>query len=201
MSGPPDRRKGAWGISAAETRAVVDDLRPAGEVLELACGAGWFTRELAHHADVVTAVDASPQMLARNRREVDAPNVRYVAADVFGWEPNAKYDVVFFGFFLSHVPPGVFEAFWRVIRRSLRPGGRVAFVDEDDQARERDDVHISDGVPLARRTLADGRSFDIVKIFWNADELAARLRDLDWNVQVKRISPGLLVGIGVDTRV
>jgi hypothetical protein len=83
----------------------------------------------------------------------------------------------------------------------LRPGGRVAFVDEDDQARERDDVHIRDGVPLARRTLADGRSFDIVKIFWNADELAARLRDLDWNVPVQRISPGLLVGVGVDTRV
>src|SRR3954447_7869501 len=137
--------------------ALVDELRPTGEVLELACGPGRFTRELARHARSVTAVDASTQMLARNATEVAQPNVRYVLADVFAWEPDATYDVVFFGFFLSHVPLGVFDSFWQRVRACLRKGGRVAFVDEDDRAVDRDDVRVLDDVPVARRTLRDGR--------------------------------------------
>src|SRR5689334_17002668 len=63
-------------------RSVIDELRPIGHVLELACGPGCFTRELARHAASVTAVDASPQMLARNASEVALSNVRYVKADI-----------------------------------------------------------------------------------------------------------------------
>jgi demethylmenaquinone methyltransferase/2-methoxy-6-polyprenyl-1,4-benzoquinol methylase len=199
---PADRGTGASEstISPRECRSLVDELRPVGEVLELACGPGGFTRELARHARSVTAIDASPQMLARNRLEVGAPNVRYVEADLFAWEPDTPYDVVFFGFFLSHVPPAAFESFWEVVRASLRAGGRVAFVDEDDRAAERDEVQLLEGVPMARRRLGDGREFDIVKVFWNPDDLAARLRDLDWDIGVRRLDAGLFFGVGVDTR-
>jgi demethylmenaquinone methyltransferase/2-methoxy-6-polyprenyl-1,4-benzoquinol methylase len=179
---------------------LVDELAPAGDVLELACGPGGFTRELARHARSVTAVDASPRMLARNEREVASPNVRYVAADLFAWTPETTYDVVFFGFFLSHVPPGAFATFWDLVRACLCPGGRVAFVDEDDRNAHYDDVRIVDGVPLARRTLVDGRSFDVVKVFWDPDALATRLRELDWAVDVRRFQPGILRGTGVDAR-
>ena len=40
---------------------------PAGEVLELACGTGLWTVELARHAASITAVDASPEVLEINR--------------------------------------------------------------------------------------------------------------------------------------
>ena len=60
---PADRK--VRGLIAAETaRGLVDDLRPEGDVLELACGPGGFTRELARHARSLTAVDGSPRMLA-----------------------------------------------------------------------------------------------------------------------------------------
>ena len=84
-------------------------------MLELACGTGLWMVELAHHATSVTAVDASPEVLEINRarlRETGRENaVRYVEADLFGWRPDAAYDAVFFGFWLSHVPPERFEAF------------------------------------------------------------------------------------------
>ena len=51
-----------------------------------------------------------------------------------------------------------------------------------------------------RRTLADGRQFDVVKVFWNAERLAARLRDLDWDVTVRHVGAGLLYGVGIDAR-
>jgi SAM-dependent methyltransferase len=196
---PSDRGSGEpdFGFPVDERAALVDELRPAGDVLELACGPGHFTRELARHARTVTAVDASPAMLARAAAEVTAPNVRFARADLFaGWRPDTTYDLVFFGFFLSHVPPTTFHGFWDLVRAGLRDGGRVGFVDEDDRAADRDEVRLVGGIPTARRRLRDGREHDIVKVFWNADQLAARLRDLGWDVAVRAVGTGALYGEG-----
>jgi SAM-dependent methyltransferase len=55
--------------------------------------------------------------------------VRYAQADLFDWRPEDRYDVVFFGFRLSHVSPGRFAAFWQIVQSALKPGGRAFFVD------------------------------------------------------------------------
>ena len=47
--------------------ALSEGLPIAGEVLELACGTGQWTRLLAARGHRVTAVDAAPEMLARAR--------------------------------------------------------------------------------------------------------------------------------------
>src|SRR5206468_2330854 len=58
----PDRR--ISGHMASElARALVDEFAPTGDVLEIACGNGKFTRELVRHARTVTAIDASLRML------------------------------------------------------------------------------------------------------------------------------------------
>lgn len=191
----PDRR--VSGVMARElSRALVDEFAPAGHVLELACGNGAFTRELVRHARTVTAVDASPRMLERNRREVGDSRVTYVNADIFGWQPERWYDAAFFGFWLSHVPPDRLDEFWALVRLSLRPGGRVAFVDEDDRGVTNDDIHIINDVPVARWTLRDGRQFDIVKVYWNPSELQDRLRSLGWHVDVRPVRETFLYGSG-----
>src|SRR5207244_6478917 len=145
--------------------ALIDEFVLAGDVLELARGSGRFTRELLRHARTVTAIDGSSRMLERSRREVDDSRVTYVHADIFEWRPDRRYDAVFFGFWLSHVPPTAFDAFWAVVRSSLRPGGRVAFVDEDDRGATNDDIRFVNDVPVAPRTLRDGRQFDVVKVY------------------------------------
>ena len=48
----------------AELAEALEAFRPAGRVLELACGPGVWTHQLLRHATEVTAVDASPEMLA-----------------------------------------------------------------------------------------------------------------------------------------
>jgi SAM-dependent methyltransferase len=195
----PDRR-GRGVVDAGVMRAVVDAFRPTGDVLELACGTGLFTRELARHARSVTALDASPRMIERSRAEHQAENVHYVVADLFAWEPDRTYDDVFFGHWLSHVPPASFAGFWEMVRRCLGPRARVAFFDEGDRASGHDTVRLADGVPVAARTLRDGRTFDVVKVFWDPDELAARLRTLGWDVFIARVEPSSFYGIAVDAR-
>lgn len=191
----PDRRVSGM-MARVLARALIDEFAPTGHVLELACGNGSFTRELVRYARTVTAIDGSPRMLERNRVEVADSRVTYVNANIFDWQPERRYDAVFFGFWLSHVPPTSFDEFWALVRSSLRVGGRVAFVDEDDRGANNDDIHLVDNVPVAPRTLRDGRRFDIVKVYWDPTELEDRLRTLDWQVTVRRVGGTFLYGSG-----
>ena len=183
-------------------RELLGRFRPADEVLELACGTGLWTVELARHAASVTAVDASPEVLEINRARLwDAgyePTVRYVRADLFDWRPDARYDAVFFGFWLSHVPPARFDAFWELVRSALKPGGRAFFVDSlrtESWAEKRLFGRDPRGDTTLRR-LNDGREFRIVKIFYDPQDLERRLADLGWRFSVRQTENHLLYGFG-----
>jgi SAM-dependent methyltransferase len=121
------------------------------------------------------------------------PRVDLIEADVFSWEPDRRYDVVLFANWLSHVPPGSFEAFWETVGKALQPDGRVFVVDELEDAWRHEDLHedFVDGsaVPLVRRSLADGRQFHVVKVFWGAAELESALRRLGWSIAVHPAGP------------
>src|SRR5207245_2396042 len=99
-----------------ELTAALDAFCVSGRVLELACGPGAWTERLLKHATSVTAVDAAPEMLARAKARVGVDRARFILADLFSWRPGRRYDVVFFGFWLSHVPRDRFESFGRLSR-------------------------------------------------------------------------------------
>jgi demethylmenaquinone methyltransferase/2-methoxy-6-polyprenyl-1,4-benzoquinol methylase len=180
---------------------LIDEFAPVGDVLELACGTGLCTRDIVRHADSVTALDASPRMLERARREVPHPKVTFVLADVFSWNADRAYDAVVFSAWLSHVPPDDrFDEFWQRLRDFLKPGGRVCFIDEDDRAVELEELHEVGGVPVARRRLADGRTFEVVKVLWRPAALEARLSALGWSVTVRSVGDSSLVGSGTPSR-
>ena len=191
---PADRKERGL-IDSGLVRDLIDELRPQGDVLELACGSGTFTRELVRHARSLTAVDGSPRMLELNREIVSARRIEYVCADLFAWRPTRRYDAVFFGFWLSHVPPSLFAPFWTLVRSCLRPGGRAAFVDEDDRARVFEASHTDSGVPVARRTLSDGTTFDVVKVFWETSRLQESLRGLGWQAHVRPVGEAFFYGV------
>lgn len=123
-------------------------------MLELACGRGAWTSQLLRHATDVTAVDASPEMLAIAAIRAGSERVRFIQADLFAWEPDRRYDVVFFGFWLSHVPPARFDPFWAVVADCLKPQGRVFFA--DDAYRTPDELVEGPSSPVIRRQLNDG---------------------------------------------
>jgi len=192
----PSDRLGRGFVPEDLMTALVDEFAPSGDVLELACGTGLCTEHLVRHATTLTAVDASPRMIRLARDRVGDPRVKYVLSDIFSFEPDRSFDTIFFGFWLSHVPPGAFEEFWAIVRRCLAPTGRVGFIDEDDRGAVHDDVRDVDGVPVARRKLADGREFDVVKIFWHPVDLEERLRAVGWHVSVRPVGETFLFGTG-----
>src|SRR5690348_16863308 len=132
----PDYLDQVLDLPGGDFTDVLDAFRPTGSVLELACGPGTWTPQLLRYATDVTAVDASAEMLDIAAGRVGRQRVRFVLADLFSWRPDRRYDVVFFGFWLSHVPPERFASFWSLVADCLRPDGRVFFVDDGYRTRE-----------------------------------------------------------------
>lgn len=177
-----------------ELIAALEAFRPTGDVLELACGPGAWTERLVRHARSVTAVDAAPEMVARAKARVGENRVRFVQADLFGWTPDRRYDVVFFSFWLSHVPLERFESFWLMVEDSLEPQGRVFFV--DDAYRTPDELVEGPSSPIIRRRLEDGTAYRLVKVPHQPGDLEERLGRLGWRMTVTPTSGPLFWGEG-----
>ena len=179
-----------WFADVAELEAELQRFAPCGDVLELAAGTGNWTRHLLRYADRVTAVDAAPEVLELSRAKLGSA-VDYVLADLFAWEPPRAFDVCFFGFWLSHVPSRRFETFWQLVERALKPDGRVFLI---DNARLGDPRHtVSASGEVVRRSLSDGREFEIVKRFWAPAELERELAAIGWQLSAAATPNGHFV--------
>jgi demethylmenaquinone methyltransferase/2-methoxy-6-polyprenyl-1,4-benzoquinol methylase len=188
-----------WRAEVATVEAALDTwltTRQPQTLLELACGTGLFTRRLAPRVPHVTAVDASPEVLAINRSRLEAANVDYVEADLFSWQPAARYDAVFFSFWLSHVPEERFAAFWGKVAHALAPGGAAYLIDSasDPTSTAKDHVLPERDTGIVTRRLNDGREFRIVKLFWKPEALAARLGALGWSATVAKTASYFIHG-------
>lgn len=102
--------------------------RRLGTALDLGCGTGAFTRQLAARADVVLGVDLSPAMLRLARAAAKhLPNVRFEERDVSAWEvPRARFDCIASIATLHHLP--MTETLAR-LREALAPGGVLLVLD------------------------------------------------------------------------
>jgi SAM-dependent methyltransferase len=193
-------RNARWFAETARLEAAVDEAVTSGNVLELACGTGLFTRRLALRADRLTAIDASAAVLAINAERVGDPSIRYQQADVFTWEPprRHRYDHIFFGFFLSHVPPDLLDALWERLARWLTPEGRVSFCDDApgvDRRPSNPGASVDDGPEWAhRRRLHDGREFTIVKICHDPVALATWLEERRWRAEISGTGTEFIFG-------
>jgi demethylmenaquinone methyltransferase/2-methoxy-6-polyprenyl-1,4-benzoquinol methylase len=162
-----------WEADVGELDATLEAFAPRGSVLELAAGTGIWTRKLVRLAERVTAVDANAETLALNTAEAEL-----VQADVFEWQSVEPVDVVFFSFWLSHVPEARFDEFWALVRSALRPGGRVFLIDSAPTG-------IGGDGERQLRQLADGREFTIVKRYWPPQELAPRVSPLGFELDLR----------------
>lgn len=178
----------------AELSDALDAFQPTGSVLELACGPGTWTAQLLRHAADVTSVDASEEMIAIASARVGTERVRFISADLFQWRPDRRYDVVFFGFWLSHVPAERFASFWSTVADCLKPGGRVFFV--DDSYRTADELVEGAESATIERKLTDGTAYRIVKIPHRPGDLEAQLAEIGWRIEVHATSGPFFWGAG-----
>jgi SAM-dependent methyltransferase len=174
-------------LAAARARIarLVADMDVTGNVLEIACGTGLWTDALAGVAQTVTAIDIAPEALALAADRVGSDNVRFEVADIFSWKSTARFDVIFFSAWLSHVPDSRFERFWQLLRDLLAEGGRVLFIDEHVEERAKEQ-YLPDEAEIVERQLQDGSRYRIVKNFVDPPQLERRLRAIGWKCRIRR---------------
>jgi len=192
--GPEHRAE--WLGELAVVEAALEETLPQGDILELACGTGLWTRRLVAPDRRIVAIDASPEAIAINRKRVTSGAVEYVVADLFDWVLRpAQFDAIFFGFWLSHVPPGKLDVFWKTVEAAMKPRGVVFFVDSllEQTSTARDHAQL-DRSGVVRRRLNDGREFKVVKVFHQPSVLERWLLGRGWSGRVRASGRFFLYG-------
>ena len=160
-----------------------------GSVLEIAGGTGWWTARLARTADSLTVVDSSPEVLALNEDRVGRSDVNYVVADLFDWQADSKYDVVFFSFWLSHVPRARFGGFWSLLRSCLAPSGRAFLIDNRNdpqpETAAKDPFVLKYDTDLHVRRLRDGSEHRVVSVMYEPGELQSLIEAEGWRAEIE----------------
>jgi len=148
-----------------------------GDVIDLACGTGFWLSAYGTHSASVTLVDQSGPALARCRQRVDALGLGTIATIIQGdiFEvllPEASYDSCLLGFLLSHLTEAQIDALFERLWTILRPRSEIAVIDSGwSEARSRHCERDS----FVRRPVPAGRSFTIRKKYYDRPELESLL--------------------------
>jgi demethylmenaquinone methyltransferase/2-methoxy-6-polyprenyl-1,4-benzoquinol methylase len=166
----------AWSVDLDVATRWLDGLPLGGRVVEIATGTGWWSPLLASKGEL-WCYDGAVAPLERARERLLAHGLRAHIHVRDAWaEPDATFDVLFTGFWLSHVPRARLAPFLDIARRWLRPGGRFVFIDSRfDPASSAVDHSPKREAETSIRRLDDGRTFTIPKVFYEPAELADAL--------------------------
>jgi SAM-dependent methyltransferase len=138
-------------------------------VLEIAAGTGYWTRVLSGSAAAITATDLNAETLDVARaREYGGAAVTFRIADAYALDQvPGEFDTAFVGFFWSHVLRGDLPRFVAGLRARMGPGSRLMVLDNRYVAGSNHPISRTTeaGDTYQRRTLNDGRSFEILKNF------------------------------------
>jgi ubiquinone/menaquinone biosynthesis C-methylase UbiE len=165
----PDRRR--------EIDEAVLDLRRLAlgkDILELACGTGYWTFAMSATARHITAVDISEEMLVEARKKDYHCPVEFKQADMFAHPVESTHELVVSGFWFSHQPRQDYDALFDLLERTTLPDGKIWLIDNNPPAEgtERHSVKFDEhGNHYKKRWLEDGSEYVILKNYFSEQEL------------------------------
>ena len=110
--------------------AILEVVNPSSSVLEMGCGTGIVTVEIAPNVREMTGIDISPKMIAKAQEKARRQNLKNVTFKVLDASelpfPDHAFDVILLPNLLHLVPQP--EKVIKESRRLLKPGGTLVTV-------------------------------------------------------------------------
>lgn len=157
-------------------------------ILEVACGTGYWTAEVAECAESIVATDVVEEVLEIARAKALNPaRVSFVRADA--WHPvtpSRDFNAGLAAFWWSHIPRAKLAAFLNSFHAALQPGARVVFA--DNRFVEGSSTPVSridaDGDTWQIRSLENGSTHEVLKNFPSSGELHDVLAPFGDNIEI-----------------
>ena len=113
-----DRHSFVW----KQSEDLIDllEVRPGERILDLGCGTGHLTFQIAARGAQVAGLDSSASMIAQARQNY--PGLKFVLADARAFRLDDQYDAVLSNAALHWIREA--DAVVECVARALRPGGR-----------------------------------------------------------------------------
>jgi len=81
----------------------IDNISPEDKVLDIGCGNGALTFEVAKKAKKVVGIDLDKKNIKIAKEKHQAPNIEYLVGDATKNLPNQKFDVIILSNVLEHI--------------------------------------------------------------------------------------------------
>jgi ubiquinone/menaquinone biosynthesis C-methylase UbiE len=154
-------------------------------VLEIACGTGYWTKAVAQTAQSITAVDNSTEMLevakAKNIKAHFINDNAYTLNNV-----NDEFNAGLANFWFSHIPKDQINIFLTTFHKKLLPGSTVIMAENilnkdigGEYIKKDEDVNT-----YKLRTLNDGTTYQILKNYYNEEELLSIFKPLSSELKI-----------------
>ena len=176
----------------ARLAEILADAFPGMDVLEVACGTGYWTRHIAKSARRIIASDVNAEVLEiARRKEYGICQVSFLKSDAYSLDGvPSDCTAGFHGFWWSHVPRQRLAAFLRGFHGHLPAGAPIvmidnAYVEGSSTPITRRDEH---GNTYQMRQLKDGSTHEVLKNFPSATDIHQHLADQADDIEVRKLT-------------
>ncbi|MFC3109000.1 class I SAM-dependent methyltransferase [Undibacterium arcticum] len=177
----------------AQLRQQVAETMRGHDVLELACGTGYWTAQFAASANSVLATDISPELLdIAKAKHLPADKVQFALADVFHLPSDFSqrgFSACFAGFWWSHLKRQDQAGFLADLRAKLGAGSLLVMIDNCYVEGSSSPIARTDleGNTYQLRSLQDGRRIEVVKNFPSDSTLRKKLGPAVRDIRILRM--------------
>jgi len=163
----------------AEISRLMEELFFGLDVLEVACGTGYWTERIAKSARSITAVDLSEEALKiARKKDITGAKVRFIQGDAYNLkEIDGEFNAGCSNFWFSHIPKARIGEFLDQFHERLGKDSVVFFADNTyvegvggKLIRKENDENT-----YKLRVLDNGTPYEIIKNYYDESELRSIL--------------------------
>ncbi len=156
------------------------------QVLEIACGTGFWTEKIAKTASSILATDINETVIdVARKKDFSEKQVSFELADIYNFPIQDKFESLFGGFIWSHILLQDLDTFLSTVNSLVSPGSTVVFMDNNyvegsnHEITKRDEL----GNSFQTRKLEDNTSHLVLKNFPTEEFLREKLKDISSEIK------------------